>query len=76
MWYKFTAYNSQTLYGWTDDQRIADAACDRLNHGREIDLYGYRTLTDEEAVELGPDGENCDVIFGQDTTLADYENED
>jgi hypothetical protein len=39
MWYEFTAYNSETLHGWTDDPEVADAVVQRLNRDREINKY-------------------------------------
>lgn len=72
MWYKFRAYNSQTQYGWTQAAGVAEAACDWLNRGREINLYGMTELTDAEAVEqrLGNDT-NC--LVTQDSTADDFE---
>ena len=31
MWYRFTAWNSERLHGWTQDPAIAQAVVDRLN---------------------------------------------
>mgnify|MGYP000901278934 CR=1 FL=1 len=78
MWYKFTAYNSETLYGWTTDPAVAQAAEDRLNRGKEVNLYAMEELSDSDDES---DGRDCPLrdrdtfIFTGDTTVADYEDE-
>lgn len=47
--YKFTAYNTQAMYGWGDDAK-ADAYCDFLNRGREINVYSWTEVTDAEEI--------------------------
>lgn len=47
--YKFTAYNSQAMYGWGDDAD-ADAYCDHLNRKREINVYGWTQITDADEI--------------------------
>lgn len=79
MWYKFSAYNSQTLYGWTTTPEIADVACDRLNRGKEINLYAYEELSDSDDEADGGETPLKDwggLLFDDDTTLADYEQDD
>ena len=47
--YKFSAYNTQAVYGWGDD---ADAAlyCDFLNRNREVNVYSYSEITDADEI--------------------------
>jgi len=47
--YKFTAYNSQALYGWGTEVE-ADQYADHLNRDREINVYGYQLITDPEEI--------------------------
>lgn len=54
--YKFSAYNTQAMYGWGDDTEAA-AYCDFLNIGREIgarhphrNVYSYSEITDEDEI--------------------------
>lgn len=51
MWYKFTAWNSETRYGWTTDTAVAEAACAWLNRKRHANLYSADPVgeTDDEA---------------------------
>lgn len=81
MWYRFTARGRETLYGWTEDRAVAEAAVahlDRLDEKsrREFDFYGFECLgadgVDEETAELcvrlnrGPwDG----LLIDDDTTV-------
>lgn len=44
MWYAIKAWNQETLYGYTDDPAVAEAAVNRLNAGREINLYAAEPL--------------------------------
>lgn len=34
MWYRLTAHNEQTLFGWTQDPAVAEAALRSLNCDR------------------------------------------
>lgn len=76
-WYIYRAYNSQTLVGYSDRHDravIADAACDRLNKGREVNLYAYEVLpgdaeTTNETVRRVYEGGGW--LFSGDTTLDD-----
>lgn len=47
--YKFTAYNSQAMYGWGNDAE-ADTYCDRLNRDREINVYSHSAITDADEI--------------------------
>ncbi len=47
--YKFSAYNTQAVYGWGDD-READAYCDYLNKSREINVYSWTEIADEDEI--------------------------
>lgn len=61
-WYAFRAYNSQTLYGF-GTSADADRYCDRLNKGREVNLYGARLMTDDDIANvphLADEGCNLD----------------
>lgn len=44
MWYAIKAYNSETLYGWTEDEAVVNAAVDRLNAGRHINMWASEPL--------------------------------
>ena len=46
-WWAFTAYNTETLYGWGDKDE-AEKIADILNEGRETNLYFPEPLTDSE----------------------------
>jgi hypothetical protein len=62
-WYEFTAYNAQAIYGFGTEQE-ADGYSDILNRGREINVYGYRPMTEAEAAPFNSgdrtDGFNLD----------------
>lgn len=59
--YKFTAYNTQAMYGWGDDQE-AVAYCDHLNRAREINVYSYAEITDaDEIASLDDSGEGVNI---------------
>ena len=47
--FKFSAYNTQAMYGWGDAAE-ADAYCDHLNRDREINVYSYTEITDEDEI--------------------------
>lgn len=60
--YKFTAYNTQPMYGWGDDAE-ADAYCEYLNLDREINVYSWEQVTDEGEIahrDSCGDGVNLD----------------
>lgn len=61
--YKFSAYNTQAMYGWGDDAE-ADAYCDFLNRNRDINVYGWSEVTD--AAEVARHDSN-----GEGVNLAD-----
>lgn len=43
--YKFSAYNSQAIYGWGSEVE-ADIYADHLNRNREINVFGFAEVTD------------------------------
>src|SRR5690606_32105285 len=51
-WWKIAAWNQESQYGY-GSQSQAEAFCDQLNSGREINLYSAEFVgeTDEEARE-------------------------
>lgn len=74
MWYKFTAYNSQTLYGWTLDQAVLDAVLDQLNSRREVNVYAATELGDTDDVTDDQGHKLSDIghwICDDDTTVDD-----
>ena len=68
--YKFTAYNSQTLYGWGSDAE-ADAYCDHLNRNREINVYSWAVITDADEIALRDDGETGVNLADELQAIAD-----
>lgn len=49
-WFAFRAYNSQTLYGYgTPDE--AERFADRLNAGKEFNLYAALALGDSDETD-------------------------
>ena len=68
--YKFTAYNSQTLYGWGSDAE-ADAYCDHLNRNREINVYSWAVITDADEIALRDDGETGVILADELQAIAD-----
>lgn len=75
MWYQFKAWNSNTLYGYTDSQAVVAAVLEHLNRSREINVYSATELTDAEALALGVDDDYSGAICTQDTTVSDYADE-
>ena len=69
MWYAFKAFNSTTLYGYTHDTAIAEAYCDRLNRNRDINVYSFQTVTDNNLLTELDNGTHA--VFNQDTSLND-----
>lgn len=65
-WFKFTAYNSQAVYG-IGTEAEADKYCDILNSKREINVYSWRELDGEAAKRLDSgddtDGFRLDVAL-------------
>lgn len=60
--FKFTAYNSQAMYGWGNDAE-ADAYCDHLNRKREINVYSYAEITDSaEIAKRDGNGEGVNLF--------------
>ena len=47
--YKFSAYNTQAMYGWGDADE-ADKYCDFLNRSREINVYSFEEITDKAEI--------------------------
>lgn len=47
--FKFTAYNTQAVYGWGDAAE-AEAYCDFLNRNREINVYSWAEITDADEI--------------------------
>lgn len=62
--YKFTAYNSQAMYGWGTEAE-AEAYAEHLNRNREINVYGYGEVTDAD--ELA----KLDAGYGDQIDLSD-----
>lgn len=54
--FKFSAFNSQALFGWGDEAE-AEAYCDHLNRDREINVYSFEEITDADEIERRDDGE-------------------
>lgn len=69
--FKFSAYNSQALYGWGDENE-ADAYCDHLNRNREINVYSFAEVTDED--EIAKRDDNAEGVNLADA-LVEIENE-
>jgi hypothetical protein len=78
MWYKFTAFNSETRYGWTPIPAVADAALAWLNKGREINVYsvvsigGDENETDGATIKLA---DRDDLICIDDTSVDDFSDD-
>ena len=47
--YKFSAYNTQAMYGWGDEAEAA-AYCEHLNRDREINVFSYGEITDADEI--------------------------
>lgn len=47
--YKFSAWNTQAMYGWGDDDEAAKY-CEFLNRSREINVYAFEEITDEDQI--------------------------
>jgi hypothetical protein len=47
--FKFSAYNSQAIFGWGDEKE-AEAYAEHLNRDREINTYSYQEVTDAEEI--------------------------
>lgn len=61
--YKFSAYNTQPMYGWGDDAD-ADAYCDCINIDRAINVYSYSAITDaSEIAKRDGDGVNLQAAL-------------
>lgn len=83
MWYKLTAYNQETRYGWTQDPAVAQAALEWLNKGREINVYSLEALGDDtDEFDIYGNGEKHnlayrnDHLFTADTSPEDFEDEE
>jgi hypothetical protein len=79
MWYKFTAYNSETHFGWTQDPRVVEAALESLNRRRDINLYAAECLGDSDDEtgypaddEQMPLKERNDLLFDDDTRPDEF----
>lgn len=62
-WYEFTAYNSEAIYGYGTEKE-AEQYCDKLNEGREINVYGY-------SIAEGEDSDYCDYWHNLEDELND-----
>lgn len=71
-WYRFSAYNKMTLYGWGTETE-ADKYGDWLNSGEEINHYSATKLSDDEAYSLGI--ESKDMGFSLCDELMEIEHE-
>lgn len=71
-WFKFSAYNSQAIYGYGTEQE-ADAYCDRLNRNREINVYGAEEITDPDTLADFDAGKRDDGFNLADALDADRE---
>ncbi len=67
--YKFTAYNSQALYGYGTEAE-AEAYANYLNRDREINVYGYEAMADEDVGPEADDGFQLDDALRE---IADAE---
>ena len=61
--FKFSAYNTQAMFGWGDDAEAA-AYCDFLNRDREINVYSFTEITDADEITKHDNG-------GEGVNLAD-----
>jgi len=69
MWYQFVADNSETLYGWTRNPRVAEAMERKLNRRREIHPYSAEALGEDRS-----DLEGCSALLcDDDTSVTDVE---
>lgn len=79
MWYKFSAPNAQTQYGWTTVSAIASAACDWLNKDRVYDPYTYEALGDRDDTRADGDGillsDYSGLLMDDDTRLSDFDDD-
>ena len=71
-WYAFKAYNSQTRYGYGVPAE-ADAYCDYLNRGHEINHYAATLLSEDEVKALDLGGNNEEGMDLSDELEADAE---
>ena len=62
-WWEFRAYNSEARYGYGDEQD-AEAYCDHLNLGRDINVYAPAALTDANAEMLRLDQRSDTISLG------------
>jgi hypothetical protein len=74
-WFGFYAFNSQTAYGYgTYDE--ADSYCDFLNRDREINVYHFEEIKDDETLDDlnndRDDGFSLDIALSD---IAEYETE-
>lgn len=57
--YKFTAYNTQAMFGWGDEAE-AERFCEHLNKSREINVYSFAEVTDADEIKQR-DGEGVNL---------------
>jgi hypothetical protein len=71
--FKFTAYNTQSMYGWGDSAE-AERYCDYLNTDREINVYSVYEITDEvEIAKRDRNSEGCNLTDALQEIAADAE---
>jgi hypothetical protein len=77
MWYRFDAFNTEALYGWTRDPDVMRAMRDRLDRmAGEYGQYRVTALGDGDDVTDGGERrlmDRNDLILTDDTTVADIE---
>lgn len=76
-WYRFTAHNSETRYGWTEDRDVVSAALEALNAGRAPENRYRATavgpvLTADDLRSKTVEAIEAEALFGQDSTVADF----
>lgn len=70
MWYKFTTFNQEARYGWTEDRNVAEAALEWLNKGREVGVYGMTELGED--VEYAAEGDTVKLADRNDHLFTAY----
>ena len=67
-WYEFTAFNSQSHYGF-GTQAEAHKYCDLINRNREVNVYHARLMSVDEtqALDSGDDTDGFSLDLAIDT---------
>lgn len=77
MWYKFTAYNTETRYGWTQNPEVAAIALKKMNKDRDANVYAMEELSDSDDEKDGGETplskRDIGYVFDDDTSIADLE---